>query len=192
MSTESEAESRETSTPVLPPRRVGTLVIAAVLVLALDQISKALVVANLEHHPPLRLLGGAVYFTVIRNSGAAFSLATGMTWVFTLVAIAVAVGIAWVAPRLRSVGWAIGLGFVLAGALGNLTDRIFRSPGPLRGAVVDFISLFSPNGAHFAIFNFADSGITVGGALIVLMVVLGRDYDGQRIHGRRGGKSERG
>jgi signal peptidase II len=76
------------------------------------------------------------------------------------------------------VGWAIGLGLVLAGALGNLADRIFRSPGPLRGHVVDFISAFRPYGEGFAVFNLADSAITCGAILIVLMALLGKDFDG--------------
>jgi signal peptidase II len=87
--------------------------------------------------------------------------------------------IIWVAPKLRSRGWALGLGLVFGGALGNLVDRIFRAPGVLQGHVVDFISAFAPDGKGFAIFNLADSAICVGGALIVLMALLGRDYDGK-------------
>ncbi|MBO0840468.1 MAG: signal peptidase II, partial [Sciscionella sp.] len=147
------------------------------VVLAVDVITKALVVAHLEGRAPVRLLGGALYLHVIRNPGAAFGMATGMTWVLSVIAIAVVVAVLWVAPKLRSTGWAIGLGCVLAGALGNLIDRIFRAPAPLRGYVVDFLSLFSPDGQGFAIFNIADSGITVGAALIVLMALLGKDYD---------------
>lgn len=167
-----------TTAPPLPPKRVGVLIVVAVLALALDVVTKVLVVANLEGHPSVRLLGGALYLTVTRNPGAAFGMATGMTIVFTLVAIGVAVAIIWLAPRLRSMGWAFGLGLVLAGALGNLADRIFRSPGPLRGHVVDFLSLFGPDGHPWPIFNVADSCICVGGALIVLMAILGKDYDG--------------
>ena len=79
---------------------------------------------------------------------------------------------------MSSAGWAIGLGLVLAGALGNLTDRVFRAPAPLRGHVIDFISAFKPNGAAWPVFNVADSAICVGGVLIVLMALLGREYDG--------------
>jgi signal peptidase II len=101
-----------------------------------------------------------------------------MTWVLSLIALAVVVAIVWVAPRLRSVGWAVGLGLVLAGALGNLADRIFRAPGPLRGHVVDFLSVFGADGRYYPVFNLADSAICVGGVLIVLMALFGRDYDG--------------
>jgi signal peptidase II len=175
VSTEQRTEEQAVT---VPPRRVAILIVVAVLALALDVITKHLVVANLEGKPTVTVLNGFLYFDVIRNSGAAFSMATGMTWILSLVALAVVVAIVWVAPRLRSIGWAIGLGLVLAGALGNLADRIFRAPGPLRGHVVDFISLFKPYGQGFAVFNLADSAITVGGVLIVLMALLGKDYDG--------------
>ncbi|HEX7660375.1 MAG TPA: signal peptidase II [Pseudonocardiaceae bacterium] len=162
----------------IPARRAWVLAVVAVVILGLDILTKQLVVANLEGRPPLKALGGLLYLDVFRNPGAAFSMATGMTWVFSVIAAAVVIAIIWLAPRLRSVGWAIGLGLVLAGALGNLIDRIFRAPGPLRGHVVDFVSVFGPNGQYFAIFNVADSAISIGGVLIVLMAVLGRDYDG--------------
>jgi signal peptidase II len=167
------------------PSRLATLFGVAAVVLAIDIVSKALVVVDLEGHSPVRLLGGLVYLDVVRNSGAAFSMATGMTWVLSLVAVVVVVAIVWFAPRLRSVGWSIGLGLVLAGALGNLVDRIFRAPGPLRGHVVDFISVFKPWGGAYAIFNLADSAICVGGVLIVLLALFGRDFDGGESRRRR-------
>jgi signal peptidase II len=177
-SEQTSEETAEQDTPAVPRRQLGLLIGIALLALVADVLTKILVVTKLEGNQPVRLLGGAVYFNVIRNSGAAFGMAAGMTIVFTLVAIGVVVAIVWLAPRLRSVGWAIGLGLVLAGALGNLTDRIFRAPGPLRGHVVDFISLFGPDGHPWPIFNVADSCICVGGVLIVLMAILGKDYDG--------------
>ncbi|WP_239154791.1 signal peptidase II [Amycolatopsis sp. FDAARGOS 1241] len=175
---ETPLEQAGESAPLLPKRRVGLVFAVAVVIWVIDLVSKNLVAANLEGKEPVRILGGLIYLQVIRNAGAAFSMATGMTWVLALIAAAVVVAIVWLSRRLRSVGWAIGLGLVLAGALGNLTDRIFRAPGPLRGHVIDFISAFAPNGEGFAIFNIADSAICVGGALIVLLSLLGRDYDG--------------
>ncbi|MEV6643294.1 signal peptidase II [Amycolatopsis sp. NPDC051371] len=168
----------ETPVKPLPKRRVGWVFAVAVVFWAIDLVTKNLVAANLEGKEPLRILGGLIYLQVIRNPGAAFSMATGMTWVLALVALAVVIAIIWLSRRLRSIGWAIGLGLVLAGATGNLTDRIFRAPGGLQGHVVDFISAFAPNGKGFAIFNIADSAICVGGALIVLLSLLGKDYDG--------------
>lgn len=172
----------------LPKRTWPYLAVAAACVLALDIVSKLVVVAQLEHEQPKPILGGLVYLQLLRNSGAAFGIATGMTWILSLIVIAVIIAIIWIVPRLRSVGWAIGLGFVLAGALGNLSDRIFRAPGPMRGHVVDWISVFKPNGEAFAVFNLADSGICVGGALIVLMALLGKEYDGRKHADTKTGK----
>jgi signal peptidase II len=108
-----------------------------------------------------------------RNAGAAFGLAGGATIIFTLVAAAVVVFIVATARRLRSKGWAVALGLLLGGALGNLGDRLFRDPGPLRGHVVDWIHL-----AHWPIFNIADSAIVVGGVLAVLLSMRGKRLDG--------------
>lgn len=169
--------------------------IASVL-LVLDIITKVVAVANLEHHPPVRLFGGAVYLVLVRNPGAAFSLATGMTWLLAVLAIAVVIAIVWLAPKLRSRGWAVGLGMMLGGACGNLVDRIFREPGPMRGHVVDFVSLFAPDGSVWPVFNVADSSIVCGGVLVILLSLFGRDYDGtvqRRAFGRgkRTGRNER-
>nr|WP_307860563.1 signal peptidase II [Actinokineospora baliensis] len=173
-----EVEPEPDQAPPLPRRRGLILVVAALLVYAADLVTKIIVTATLEGEAPIRLLGGAVYLQLVRNPGAAFSMATGMTWLFTLIAAGVVVAIIWIMPKLRSVGWALGLGLVLAGAMGNLTDRIFRAPSVFHGHVVDFVSVFAPNGDYFPLFNVADAGISVGGALIVLMALLGRDYDG--------------
>ena len=97
------------------------------------------------------------------------------------IASGVVVFILWIARRLRSIGWAIGLGLVLGGAMGNLTDRIFRGPGPLRGGVVDFLSVLDPWGNVIPVFNLADSAIFIGGCVIVVMAMLQRDYDGTRV-----------
>jgi signal peptidase II len=183
VSTERSSESTP-STPAAPAaetpprRRLGLLALVAAVVIGLDIATKIAVVANLEGKEPIRLAGGLVYLQLIRNAGAAFGLATAMTWVLTLIALGVVAVIIWFAPRLRSTGWALGLGLVFGGAVGNLVDRIFRTPGPLQGRVVDFISLFAPDGRLWPVFNVADSAICTGGALIVLMALLGRDYDG--------------
>jgi len=165
------------------------LVGTAVLVLALDLVSKVLVVAELMHRPPVKLPGGFLWLVHARNPGAAFSFAEGATVVFTAVAAIVIVVIVRTAAKLRSTAWAISLGLVLGGAAGNLVDRLFRSPAPLRGWVVDWISLRSPDGRMlFPIFNLADSGIVCGGILAVLLALLGVEMDGTR--GTRGGRDE--
>lgn len=165
-----------------PPgrRRIWLFALIAVLALLADLVSKALVVAHIKPTGSVRLFGGALYLVQARNAGAAWSLGTGMTIVLTVIAIVVVVIIVRVARRLRSTGWAIALGLVLGGALGNLTDRLFRAPAPGRGHVVDWIALFSPDARYYPIFNIADSCIVVGGCLAVLMSLLGIDLSGRR------------
>ena len=169
-------------------RRIVLLAGVAAGVLALDVLTKVAAVATLEDRPPIELLGGALYLVLLRNPGAAFSMATGYTWVLTLVALVVVGVIVRIARRLASPGWAVGLGLVLGGALGNLTDRLFRAPGPLRGHVVDMVSLFAPDGSVWPVFNAADSGIVCGGILLVLVTLRGVEIDGSRT--RVAGSSE--
>jgi signal peptidase II len=179
--------------------KVRLLALIAVAVLAADIVTKVVAVAQLEDRAPVAILGGLVHLQLVRNPGAAFSLATSYTWVLTIVAIAVVVVIVRVARRLRSTGWAVALGLVLGGALGNLTDRLFRAPGPLHGHVVDIVSLLAPDGRVWPVFNLADSSIVSGGALLVLLALLGRELDGTRTprrpaadHAGRGGDEPAG
>jgi signal peptidase II len=150
-------------------------VIVAVTVFVADLISKTLIVATLSHQSPVRLLGGLLTLRVLRNSGAAFSIGTSMTVVFSLIAVGVIFAILRSARRLRSIPWAVTLGLLLGGAAGNLGDRIFRSPGPFRGYVVDWIQL-----PHWPVFNVADSCIVCGGVLAVLLAARGIPMDGVR------------
>jgi signal peptidase II len=168
------------SPPSRPRSRVLLLAGLAAVVLVGDVLTKIAAVANLEGRPPVELLGGAVYLVLVRNPGAAFSLATGYTWVLSLVAVVVVVVIARIARRLRSTGWAVALGLVLGGALGNLSDRIFRAPAPFMGHVVDVVSLFAPDGSVWPVFNLADSCIVTGRVLLVLLALTGRELDGTR------------
>ena len=163
------------------PLRTRLLLGLAAAVLALDLATKLVVVATLSDREPVRLLGGALYLTEARNTGAAFSFAEGATVVFTLIAVVVAVVIVRAARRMSSTGWAVALGLVLGGAVGNLVDRVFRDPGFLRGGVVDFLSLFAPDGSVWPIFNVADSAIVCGGVLGALMAFRGVDFDGGRL-----------
>jgi signal peptidase II len=154
-------------------------------VLLADLASKLLVVATIDPGENIRLLGGALYLTHARNTGAAFSFAEGFTVVFTLIAVAVAVVIVRTARRLFSTAWAVALGLVLGGAVGNLIDRVFREPGFLRGGVVDFLSVFGPDGRVYPIFNLADSAIVCGGILGALLALRGIEFDGSRTTGSR-------
>ena len=163
-------------------RTIPILLTVAALALLLDAVSKLIVVATLSHRAPVRLPGGFLYLTLWRNPGAAFSIGESRTWLFTLIAAAVVVVILRVSRRLRSVPWACALGLLLAGALGNLGDRIFRSPGLFRGHVVDFLQFPTFPIVHydFPVFNLADSSIVVGGCLMVLLSFLGMQPDGTR------------
>ncbi|MEU4691225.1 signal peptidase II [Actinoplanes sp. NPDC023714] len=167
--------------PRFAPRAVAVLAATAVIAVAVDQWVKHLSTENLEPGEPVRILGGLVYLSLFRNGGAAFSLGSDYTWVFPLITLIVVGWIGWMASRLRSVPWAIALGLVLGGALGNLGDRLFRAPSFLHGHVVDMISVFGPNGQYFAIFNIADSCLSVGVVLAVLLELTGRQRDGSRV-----------
>jgi signal peptidase II len=160
------------------PRKVLLFALVAVLVYAADVVSKSLVAAYLQD--PVRLLGGGVYLVLARNSGAAFSLGTGLTVVLTVVAVIVIAVILRAARRLYSASWAVALGLILGGALGNLTDRLLRDPGGGRGHVVDWISLFSNDGHVWPIFNLADSAIVCGAVLAAITALRGVDLDGRR------------
>ena len=161
--------------PAVQRRRLRLLVTVAFLVVLLDQISKYLIVRNMSAREPISLLGGFLTITYTRNPGAAFSLGTGFTFLFTGVALAVVVVILRTATRLFSIWWALALGALLGGAIGNLADRMFRAPGVGRGYVVDWIQL-----PHFAVFNLADSAITCAAVAIVLLSLLGYELDGRR------------
>ena len=158
-----------------PRRRVGILIAVAVLVLALDIVTKITVVATLSNRAPIRLLGGFLKLRVDRNPGAAFSFGPSLTILFSLIAVTVIVVILRSSRLIRSLPWAITLGLLLGGATGNLVDRIFRSPGLFRGWVVDWIQI-----PHWPVFNMADSAIVCGGVLAVLLSARGMRLDGHR------------
>ena len=150
------------------------LLVVAILVLGLDIISKLIVVANLSDRQ-IRLLGGFLTLRESRNPGAAFSLGTSLTLLYSVIAVTVIVVILRTSRRIRSLPWAITLGLLLGGATGNLMDRIFRSPGAFRGWVVDWIQV-----PHWPVFNLADSAIVCGGILAVLLSARGVHLDGHR------------
>jgi signal peptidase II len=167
--------------PKASARALAVLVAVPVVVVALDQWVKQLSLAHLSGSAPVRLLGGAIYLNLTRNSGAAYSIGGGFTWIFPIFALIVIAGIIWLSRRLRSIGWAVSLGLVLGGAAGNLLDRLFRSPGVLRGEVVDMISLFDPAGRAWpvkAIFNLADAALFCGVVLLIILELTGRHRDG--------------
>jgi signal peptidase II len=156
--------------------RVILLLSIAVVVLITDIVTKVIVVATLTGRPYLHVIGTFLMLTETRNPGAAFSIGGPSTTVlFTAIAVGVVVFIVRTSRRIRSVGWAVTLGLLLGGATGNLVDRIFRSPGPFRGWVVDWIVL-----PHWPTFNIADSCIVCGGVLAVLLALMNVRIDGTR------------
>ncbi|MFJ7056734.1 signal peptidase II [Streptomyces griseobrunneus] len=154
-------------------RKILVLIGVSVVAYLLDLVTKMVVVAKLEHQPPIDIIGDWLQFRALRNPGAAFGFGEAFTVIFTIIAAGVIVVVIRLARKLYSLPWAIALGLLLGGALGNLTDRIFRAPGVFEGAVVDFIA---PK--HFAVFNLADSAIVCGGILIVILSFKGLDPDG--------------
>jgi signal peptidase II len=152
------------------------LAAVAAFVLATDIVTKALVVAHLRPDEPVHLIGNVLMLWLTRNPGAAFSVGTGETIVFTVIAFGVVIYIARTARKLYSLGWAVALGLLLGGAMGNLGDRIFRAPGLFRGDVVDWIAVTR----YYPIFNVADSAIVCGGILTVILALRGYRLDGTR------------
>jgi signal peptidase II len=153
--------------------RSATLLFAsASTVYLLDRLTKVLAERGLEGRPPIELLPG-VRLAFTTNAGGAFSIGGGTPLLFVTATVIVSGVIVATAARHTHTMTAVALGLVLGGALGNLTDRIFRSPGIFQGEVVDFIA---PKG--FAVFNLADSAIVCGGILIVLLSFRGLDPDG--------------
>ena len=149
----------------------------ALCAFGLDQLSKYLVVSNLTEGETVPVLGPVLQLLFVRNSGAAFSLASGMTWIFTIIASLVIVFIIWFATRIRSKAWAVVFGLLLGGVLGNLTDRFFREPSFGMGHVIDFISTpwIVP-----AIYNVADMAIVSSMILFLILSLRGIGLDGSR------------
>lgn len=145
----------------------------AIVVLVVDQLTKFIAIVTLQGRPPVPVIGDLAGFTFLRNPGAALGMGAGSTWVFALIAFAVFVFILVASRRLVSARWAVGLGLLLGGLTGNLIDRVFRSPGPFRGAVMDFIDL------HFFVCNVADIAITAAACAIVLVSLQGIGLDGR-------------
>lgn len=148
----------------------------AVFAYALDQSTKIWVTSTMVEGERIPVLPPLLHWYFIRNSGAAFSIGENVTWVFSIIMTMVAVAILFQIRKLGSVWWSLALGLLLGGALGNLTDRLFREPSFGMGHVVDFIQL--PN---FAIFNVADSAVVSAVAIICVLTLRGIGLDGSRV-----------
>lgn len=156
-------------------RLLTALGLLAAGVLVVDQVTKILAVSRLAPGEYLPLLGDLFGLMLVFNPGAAFSLASGSTWIFTIVAVVVAVVIVRVSRRIGSRGWAVALGALLGGNLGNLGDRLFREPGFGVGHVVDFL-----NYGGLFVGNVADIAIVLAAVGMAILAFLGIGIDGTR------------
>lgn len=147
------------------------LLSTALIVILLDLATKVWAVSRLENQSDIKVIGEFLKFSFVRNPGAAFSFGTSVTWVFTLIAIAVSIAILFMSKTVTNKAWAIALGGLLGGAVGNLIDRIFRSPEIFQGHVVDFISV--PN---YPMFNVSDSAVVLSAIAMVILSFRGVEY----------------
>ncbi len=184
---DSAATSADSGRAAATVRRglVAVLVGIAVVVVALDQATKQWALATLAPDgTPRPVVDGWLQVRLVFNPGAAFNMATGTTWIFTVIATVVAVVILRVSRRLGSLGWAVALGLLLGGAVGNLVDRLTRQPGFARGHVVDFVEYLRFPVIDFPVFNLADACITTAAVLIALLGFRGVALDGSHVAGR--------
>jgi signal peptidase II len=149
----------------------ASLAIALATLLAFtDQLIKNLIVEYFKLFEVRPFLGEVVKLTYVLNDSAAFSLGFGFTGIFTLLSSAAAIALIWfIVARSRSVGWSLMAGALLGGVLGNLIDRLVRSPGGGLGKVVDYIQI----PFNFPIFNLADIAIVSMAILAALRIMLG-------------------
>ncbi|MFC4329479.1 signal peptidase II [Streptomyces andamanensis] len=167
MSESNEARSR---------RRFGLIAVMAALPLAADLATKQIALAEFSPTDPVSTLGGLLKFTLVTNSGAAFSIGEGATWLFSAAKLVVITVMLWGARRVRVPLWGVVFGLLIGGATGNLVDRVFRPPAPLQGAVIDWIQL-----PHWPVFNIADMAVVCGGALAAVAVLRKISLDGSPV-----------
>jgi signal peptidase II len=156
----------------------------AVGVLLADQVTKGVALAT---HPSSGASGGGwISLRLVRNTGASFGLGSGHPVVITLVAVVLVAAVVIALLRTRSTAVALALAVVLGGAAGNLADRLFRSPGPGRGAVVDWIHVagYSPS------FNLADLAIRAGAVAALLAFGLASRTSGAGSERQKGRQNE--
>ena len=148
-------------------RQRRRVVLIMALIAVVDQAVKQLMLSWLEPGVPMPVIGDWFRFYLLFNSGAAFSMGESLTWLFTTIQLAFVAGALVVAPKLHGRWEVLGVALIAGGALGNVIDRLFRSPGFFFGHVVDYISVGS-----FAVFNIADACITVGVAVLLAAMLL--------------------
>ena len=170
------------STPAPVPtggrrRLYAVMVGLAVGTLLLDQLTKLWALRALTPGKTVDLVGDAISLNLVRNPGAAFSLGDGSTWVLTVVSVTIVVWVVLGARKVGNIPWAVALGLLLGGALGNLVDRFLRPPGPGRGHVVDFLDYFG-----WFVGNVADIAIVVAAGIIMVLAFTGTSIAGPVHH----------
>ena len=162
------APARAASGPgTSPVKRLLVVLVLAAVVIGLDQATKQWALSGLGDGQTVTLPTGFIHLHLLVNAGAAFSFATGETWVITVCATAAVLAIPWIALRARSWLLVVALGLLLGGAAGNLIDRLARAPGPGRGRVVDFIDYHG-----WFTGNVADIAIVVSAALLIVRAAV--------------------
>ncbi len=174
LNSSADVNRRDGAEPRAPRYRL-IFVLVFVTAYAVDVVSKSVAVRALADGD-IELVGEWFVLHLVRNPGAAFSTATSLTPVLTGLAIIASCVVVYVSRRLGSVPWAWSLGLLLAGITGNLTDRILREPGPMRGHVIDLFMV-----PHWPVFNVADICINVGAGLALLTTFRGIAVDGSRV-----------
>ena len=174
------ASLSDDETQAIEPTRAGStrlkLVFVAVAVTAyvVDLVTKHLAVDRLADGD-VPVAGDWFVLHLTRNPGAAFSTGTEYTVALSCLALVAVAVVLWFSRQVGDRWWAVALGLLLGGVAGNLTDRLFREPGPMRGHVIDMFML--PN---WPVFNIADICINVAAGLILLQTFRGITLDGRR------------
>ena len=150
---------------------VLTVLLIAAAVVLVDQATKAWAMSALTDGVPVQVVGRWLRWVYVTNSGAAFSLGDGKAWLFTMIAASLIGAVLFFMTRVTNAWWAVSLGLILGGGLGNFIDRIIREPGIGQGHVVDFIAV--PN---WPVFNVADMAVVGGATLAMILSVKGIDY----------------
>lgn len=149
--------------------------VVATVVYVSDLLTKIWAVERLsDPGESIEIVGELFQLELTRNPGAAFGIGVGMTVVFTTLSLIVVAVVLRISNRLGSTWWAVVFGLVLGGALGNLTDRLFRSPGFMRGHVIDFLHL-----KNWPVFNLADTAFCIAGAIVFLLVLRNIPLEGR-------------
>ncbi len=156
--------------------------IIALFIIALDQLTKYLIVKNMELGDSIKVIEDFLYITSHRNRGAAWGILEGQMWFFYVITVIVIIGIIYYIQKAAKgkMLFGVSLGFMLGGAIGNFIDRVFRNE------VVDFVNTYI-FGYDFPVFNIADSALVIGVAMLMIQMLLEeRALKKEKTHGENG------